>query len=1306
MRIHIFLLLMLVCLKAHSITDTGVFFKRYNTTNKLTSNRITAITQDNDGRIWIGTDYGINCLSGNTITNINPNPYTILPNYISSLLSINDSCLIAGTEKGLFFIDTHLRKIIPFEYQTKNGTKIDSYINNTIIDYNSNIWISTLGQGIFKFNAITHKLEQYNFENSRNIINHLVKDENNNIWAGDFCCIYKYSVNDNKFIKSGYDADIHTTFLYSDRNYIWIGTWRNGLFRINIESGKLENFLGPNSSEHIYNIHSILKYKDNLLFLGTDDGLITFNTETFKTTKTQINIYNNFAVSDKFIYEIFKDKEGGVWFGTYYNGINYLSPYNDLFKKYSKYNSINLNGNIIGKFCEDINGNIWIGSDDNGVSLFFPKSNSFSTFPEKHNLTGLNVQSLMSDSVYVWIGTYGDGIIKINCMNGQKCHYQNSGKDSTTIDNKSVYSIHKDCSGNIWIGTMSGICRYNREKDNFSRLMHTSETIHDIEEDNKFLWFCSTGKELIRFDKEENKWKTFVLKNISSYCNCISINDSISLWLGTPNGLYLFNQNTEETVLIDNNRLNKNIKSIMSIGDILWITTDSGLMKLNKKSHEIDLFTSDYGLQSENFNTGSILKDSNGLIYIGSNNGFNVFNPKELCKTKKTAKISLIDLIVNNHKIAINDKDGILKKDLDNTETLYLNYNENIFSIIFSELTYSVTDIKYAYMLQGFDKEWNYAETNNKATYTNISPGKYIFKVRTYDENNKLNNNEASINIVIRPPFYLSIPFKILYIAIFFGFIAAVIMVILKRKEKKHNIEIEKINQNKEKEIQEAKINFFTTIAHEIRTPVSLIIGPIEKVMQERRDMDTELKKDLQVIDRNSQRLLCLVNQLLDFRKVEQKDLHLNMSRENISAIVSDVCDRFIPTLNQKGIRLNINIPAGPVMCDIDKEAFTKVISNLFTNANKYTRDLISVSVEENKSAQSVTIRVTDNGIGIKKEETDKIFKPFYQSAENKPGTGIGLSIVDKIVKAHKGSVKVESEYNNGASFIINIPTAQAQYRETDLPADIIPEDIVPETKEQSVGNKLPFILIADDNEDMTSFLEDSLKGKFNIITANNGKQALDILHEQEISLIVSDWMMPEMNGIELCKAVRDDIVISHIPFILLTAKTDNVSKTDGMNCGVDAYIEKPFSIRYLEACINNLLDIRFQLRNKFSKMPMAPVSSIASNSNDEILLNRMTKIIEDNMTNPDLSVDFIAKELGISRSGMYTKIKGLANVTPNEMVQIIRLKKAAELILSNKYRINEICYMVGFNDTSYFAKCFQKQFGIKPNEYMEANKK
>ena len=916
-KLYCLLIFLSVGLWGYAILPTHFQFRHYNIENGVSSNSISAILQDSHGYIWLGTDNGLSRFDGNQFAfyqKSNPLYSNLHTSYINTLCEINTNELWLGTENGVYIYNPVKATFTPFTQKTNDNTGITSWIMHIIQDKEQNIWIATRKQGIFQYNTSTHKLTQYEIPRNNNAVIHILNDRQNNIWISGPYQLFRLNKANNTFEEfpiKGEPEGVYSMALWEDSSHnLWIGTWEQGLWKLNTQTHEVEKFLVSNNGKGILHIHSILEYSPTILFIGSDEGLTVFNPITQESFLYNQYGEGNESLSDKFIYPMLKDREGGVWIGTYYNGVNYLPPFCGQFPGYSGTDNLPFfEGQIISRFCEGKNGEVWIGSDDAGVSCFNPSIGKFIDFPGR---------------------------------------------------------------------------------------------------------------------------------------------------------------------------------------------------------------------------------------------------------------------------------------------------------------------------------------------------------------------------------------------------------------EKKHAKAIDELNSKKEIEIHEAKINFFTMIAHEIRTPVSLIIGPLEKIMQSTHIPINE-RQELEIIDRNSQRLLYLVNQLLDFRKVEQKEIRMKFTSQSIKELMQAVCERFSPTLQQNGVSFSVTYPDEHFHADVDKEALTKVLSNLLTNANKYTQSMIEVRFQEHPERQTFSIEVKDNGKGMNEEELKKIFKPFYQASENKPGTGIGLSIVKGIVEAHHGQVNVTSQPGKGSSFIITLPRKQENLvteEEENQATNPIPEDIIPEQNDTAATSQkvLPIMLIVDDNEDMLNFLSSHFQTSYTIVTAVDGVDALNKLKEQEVALIISDWMMPNMNGIDLCKAVRNNQLTSHIPFILLTAKTDTEAKITSMNCGADAYIEKPFSLQYLEACIKNLLELRLQLRQKFSQMPTVSINSIAANQNDKVFLEKMNHLIEENLNNEELSVDFLAEKLCISRSGLFVKIKGLANTTPNEMIQIIRLKKAASLLLEKQYRINEVSYMVGFNNPSYFSKCFQKQFGMKPGEYIASH--
>ena len=1307
-------------------------FRHYTVEDGLTSNSIRSLLQCRQGYIWFGTEGGLNCFDGIQIKD-----YTLSrPNYpgthsVHAMHEEPDGTIWLATDVGVFSFSCEKDLFEVLHLKASNtGAVISSIVYAVVQDKDMNLWFATYGQGVFKYNKKNNELIQFEMLSCYNNIYTIFVDSDNTIWAAgnaaNSSAVFRLNRNSNRFedfpltfAKGGSPSNVLSIFEDASHT-LWMGTWNTGLQKVDRYTGEVTTYLSPLLGNGVMHIHSINEYTPQMLLIGSDDGLSLLNTITGEHQLFLPEETNPYSLSNQFIYPIMKDREGGLWIGTYYGGVNYVSPRNGQFEGFvpTKYaNSVG--GNIVSRFCEDKNGNIWIGSDDGGLSCYSPATGKFTNYlPQegKNSLSYHNVHALCMDGDDLWIGTYSGGLNVLDTKTGKFRLHKYARDDEQSLDQNSIYTIYKDRDHNIWVATMQGINLYNRIKDNFIRMKELGSVTIDIKQDTKGnLWFATHGKGVFRYNPATQSWKSYA-QGVDdgslprNMVNCVYIDSSGEIWIGTTDGLCIYRPEEDIFERVDLGIANQNISCIIEEEKQFWITTGKGLVRY-VPGEPCMVFTQSDGLQSDLFLPASGMKASNGKIYIGSVNGFNAFYPHRIRPNTYLPPVVLTGLEIFNKEIPVSS-DDILPLPLDHLDELNLSYRDNVFSIRYAALSYSLPERnRYAYKLEGFDKEWNYVGTQNKATYTNLPAGTYTFLVKASNNDGVWNETGAKLRIVIHPPFYLTTGFKVLYFILFCLGIILTLRFFVHRTEKKHGLEIEELNRRKEKEMHEAKISFFTMIAHEIRTPVSLIIGPLEKIMtSDTTIIPDTIRGDLNVIDRNSQRLLSLVNQLLDFRKVENGGFKLKFERCNISELIKAVSIRFTPWVTQRGAQFIVDCPDEGAMAVVDREALTKLISNLLTNASKYTKDEIILSCKFAPDMLSFTITVTDNGCGIKKEDQDKIFRPFYQAMDNKPGTGIGLSIVHNIVEAHSGTIEVHSEPDKGSSFKVTLPVEHEITEYTDIietnEVEHLPEDILSAVSTEEDTQIKPVMLIVDDNDEMLNFLSNSFTDDYVILTAEDGEEALQKLKHNEVALIVSDWMMPKMSGVELCKAVRSSQSTSHIPFILLTAKSDINSKIEGMDCGADAYIEKPFSLQYLKSCIKNLIDLREMLYQKFSKMPLVPLKSIAGNQADEKFLARMNEVIEDNFSNPDLSIDFLADKLCISRSGLFAKIKTLANVTPNELIQVVRLKKAAFLLAENKYRVNEISYMVGFNNPSYFSKCFQKQFGVKPGEFLKRGEK
>ena len=1348
----------------------------------LPSNAVRNIVQDKYGFIWLGTDNGLCRYDGTAIQTYRISQLGV-NQYVSALQATEDAIYV-GTEKGVFCLS----------YTTQQFSRlpmdIHSVVTHLSIDKEGNLWVSTMENGVWRYSLKTKQARQYRLDADYNGAAEVFIDNANQIWTitnWGGPAIQRLNRLHDKFepINTKYE---HNTgglrMLQTHDGRIWVGTWEDGLLLMH-DDGRLEQVLKPSLTQAGHHIHTLYERDENCICIGCDDGVICFNPKTREWKRLfDADRVGSFVAtkeptlqSDRFVYAITADTEGGLWVGTFYGGVHYLSPVGKRFEAFTIENG--LRGNVISRLCEDKDGRIWIASDDGGLMCYCPKQRQFVDYPHQDVLAHQNAHALSFSGDELWVGTYTNGVMVLNIETGTMRQYLPS-QNPHSLDNTSCYALYTDMRGWTWVGTMDGLNFYNRTENYFERIGKTDAMIIDIDEDrNGYLWLSTQGGGLWRCGIKDRRLKAYRHDDKDQYSlpndqvNCTLVDERGRLWIGTLGGLCRYDASHDRFEPVPLEVPSHNIMDIIEDNGALWLSTERGIVRYepgvdDTKAGDKTLsrpqsqrFTLHDGLVSEQFQPNAGLKASDGRIYFGSTSGFNAFYPYEIKANSVMPPVYITSLSIMNREELTAEG---LPLDLSQTKEIIIGYGDNrMVSFSFASLSYCSPEKNlYAYMLEGFDRDWNYVGNQNRATYTNIPAGTYTFRVKATNNDGIWSSNEATLRIVIPPPFWWSWWAKTMYLLLVGAAIWYYVRFRLKRAERQHQLEIERLNAEKEKEVREARLNFFTMIAHEIRTPVSLIIGPLEKlknlefktengeVRTENGEVRTErydysqgfkegvqgnhtsqfsvLNSQLKIIDRNAHRLLELVNQLLDFRKVEQQSLVVHFAPQNIHELLESVSERFAPTFEQGGKRFTVTYPDEHFTAIIDKEAITKVISNLLTNANKYTNDDVRLSCHVAPDGEHFSITVSDNGVGIREEDRQRIFEPFFQAEGNKPGTGIGLNIVKNIVDQHHGTISVESEVGRGSTFTVVLPVNQKMESDnslecrteslefptglqtgseqgsdpsTDSRAD---SRAVANSTLSTLNSQLPSplspLLIVDDSEDMVTFLSDNFREHYEVITARDGIEALDMLQKHEVSIIISDWMMPRMDGAELCRRVRSNPLTSHIPFVMLTAKTDDDSKVEGMDVGADTYIEKPFSMQYLEACIRNMLQIRRRLMERFSTQPLEPVTEIAQNPTDNEFLLRMNKLIEDNFSNSELNVGFLAEQLNISRSGLFAKIKTLADVTPNEMIQIVRLKKAAQLLKEGQHQINEICYMVGFSSPSYFSKCFQKQFGITPGAF------
>lgn len=1291
-------------------------FTHYTTADGLPSNCVRAIVQDEEGFVWFGSDGGLVRFDGTsskvfTPTDRNGTDYL----YVLSICRHGRGLLI-GTDRGVYRYNPVSESFLPMDlnYASEVKTKISGNIHDIELDRKGNIWVSADRKGIFRIDSSGTVTDNFVFEEADNFIGDIYVDPSDMVWAMSNVSgggVYRFDASKRMFRPFGIsDPENMLTrgalaiTVGSNGDY-WLGTWENGLVKFNPRTGEAHSVTKPDDTWNLWHIHSVTEYGPTTLLVGSDSGLTLVNTTTGACKVYKSDELDHQSLNDRFVYPVTIDSDGGLWVGTYYRGVNYVSARSERFRRWhhSRFEN-SISGNIVSCLCEDPTGYVWVGTADGGLCRYDPEKDTYRAYPLTQSNEPENVSALCPDNKRIWVGTYSRGAGWLDPVSGCWTPVSMEGAGM----NYSCYAIYKDSKGRIWMGATETLTRYNPERNVFEPVIRLDAWINGMVEDNNdMLWISTPGAGVSNYDLRTGQIKHYLASDEPgslpvNHINSISRDERGNISVSTTHGVFLFNRRVNSFRQLCENMPRMMAQSVERVGDDMWVATTAGLLNV-RSDGKSRLYGEDDGLSDSQFMSGASLMASDGKIYFGTVNGLSRVDPLLLGgSAAPTLKFTGLDIV--NDPVAVGDSH--LPASLNDIEELVLTHADHTFSVYFSALSYAnPAGNTYRYRLEGFDKTWHEAGKENRATYSNLPPGTYTLHVKAANSDGVWNEEGVTLKIVVRPAWYVSTLMKFLYVIAGLALLLLAVKLVLKRIERNHIVELDRISSNKEKEMFRSKLNFFTIVAHEIRTPVSLIIGPLEKILESSEKFTIPVKEDLKIIDRNARRLLSLVNQLLDFKKVEDNALPMGFRHERVVPLVEGVTDRFRPSLEHKGVTLKVDCPNPDLMADIDPEAITKLVSNLLNNARKFTKDHIEVECKAMPDGKRFMISVADNGIGIGKENRDKIFKPFFQVLDNinesKGGTGLGLSIVKSVADAHGGAIELDSTPGKGSRFMAILPLQQKSVLPSDSDVENAADD---EVKPMAVAaapvDEKPVLLVVDDNEEMVRFIASHFEQNYKVVTAANGREALERMGRNQVSMIICDWMMPVMDGVEFLKTIRENENYSHIPFVMLTAKTDNTSKIETMRHGADAYVEKPFSISYLEARIDNLLEMRKRLREKYSHSPLEPITTLAPTQVDNELLARLQELIEEHLANSELNVDFLAEQLGISRSGLYAKIKSLADVTPHELIQITRLKKAAEYLAEGKYRVQEVSYMVGINNSSYFSRLFQKQFGVRPTEF------
>ena len=1312
----ILILLSLMPLYSLAVLNEGQYaFRSLDINNGLSQNTVHAILQDKQGFMWFGTKDGLDRYDGISFRTFMKESGTLGNNFITSLYEDNLGQIWIGTDVGLYVYCPQMEKVRHFTLISNSNIDIDCTVNLITGDQKGGIWVVTQTRGIFYYNPQDSQLVNYQSDGSGTLnlktSGQLYFDSDDVCWLDIRDGNLYYSKDKLKTLTPIFPEDSKVSFrdeyiyklLPGPYNCMYVGTVF-GLKEVNLTNKTIRTLLSKDELGGDIYIRELAFYSDDELWIGTESGLYIYNLHTAKIIHLQNVNGDPYSISDNAIYSILKDREGGMWIGTYFGGVNYYPRQYTYFDKVYPQKESNKMGKRVREFCAAHDGTLWIGTEDKGLFHYYPSTGKIEPFihPDIYH----NVHGLYLDGDYLWVGNFAKGLKRIDLRTYAVKHYDNIASD--------IFSICRITAGDLYLGTTIGLFRYNPDTERFKRVPELGWTfVYYIKEDKQGnLWLATYADGVYKKNVRTGGWEHFVHEEADS--STLPSNKVLSIFEDSQNQLWFTTQgggfcrfvpSANTFVRYDGIGLPSNVIYRIEEDEkgLFWVSTNKGLVHFNPKNSSFKVYTVANGLLSNQFNYQSSYKDKNGRIYFGCINGFISFAPSSFIDNDFLPSVLITDFMLFNKKVVVGEKGSPLKQSITLSNHIELQSNQNSFSFRIAAISYQSPSMNtLLYRLEGYDSEWHTAG-KGPITYSNLPYGTYMLRVKGANSDGVWNPDVRTLGIRILPPFYLSVWAYLIYILLILGTFFALFFYLRKRTIEKQRKEMEKFEQEKEQALYTTKIDFFTNVAHEIRTPLTLIKCPLENVLAD-RELSENVRMELEIMDQNVERLLNLINQLLDFRKAENKGFKLNPKEYNIGTIVHSVYKYFTTLAKQRGIKLEVEVPEEELLASVDKEALTKILSNLFANALKYARTYVYLHLSVDEKNEVFTISMSNDGNIVPIEMRENIFKAFVQYRDGKDivsGTGIGLAMARYLAELHQGMLVMDRELDCNR-FILSIPILHQT-----LPDDSEEQHKKPgyDDEDREVSDKdkreVASILVVEDNKDMLAFVFRQLSSLYHVLIAENGVEALDVLEQKSVDLIISDIMMPLMDGVELCKHLKQNLDYSHIPVILLTAKTNLESRIEGLEEGADAYIEKPFSMEYLRANVANLLSNRERLRRHFIEFPFIKADAMAQTKADEMFISKLNEYVLRHLDNTDLQIDDIADAMNMGRSNFYRKLKGILNMSPNEYLRLFRLKQAASILKEGTYGVVEVSYMVGFSTPSYFSSCFKKQFGVLPKDFI-----
>jgi len=1323
-----------------SAQNNDLQFRTVSPPGGFTYSSVKAIAEDTNGFIWFGTDHGLFRRNTQTIHKYihqQGDPNSIPDDNIYQIFKEQSGKLWISTSGGLCSFDENQQNFKPLKFKGDLPNPTNETVREVLQNKNGELFALYPGK-ISKLNLTDSISEALPLrpEAAGDVLMHAFFDSSNNLWIGTNSGYVYYSQPPyQNFRVFCHLRDASVRCLCQDNNTFWIGYEWGGADHVNEQGLLIEHYDQKNSgnTQLPHNrVRQIIKDPENRIWIATYSGiLIVDKNSTQAIRKDQYN-----KLPHNSIYEMFVDSRKSIWIGTWSGGLAYQSPYDNQFLHFGKdANAGSLSSNVVSSFAEEPDGTIWVGTESGILNRFDRKEKSFTPFVLQRANTGtsnikcmaldrnnrlwlgtlsnglwffdqrsqqfkqldifdtdiVNLYSIVPDENGLWLGTFGTGLFYYDFSTERKTVFIADTTDPNAISSNQIRVILKDSYGGLWVGTHAGLNYKPKGSNNFTRYYYnntegqhiSSNEVFALQEDaSGKIWIGTGGGGVDCYDPTTRQFTNLSPKDGLSGYNVYGIQ-------------------------IDNK------------GN-LWFSTDNGISCYHPAEKIFRNYSHEDGLQGDQFNPGAAYKCRDGSMLFGGPNGFNLFSPGKIVANPIIPQTIITDFSVNNKRNDITNPESPIHQAIQSLQEIKLRHFQN--SLIFEFVTNNYIQPQknqFRYRLLNYENNWQEAGNEGRAIFTKVPPGNYTLEVIGSNNDGLWATSPTRLEVTIRPPFWLTWYAYTFYLLLIAAITWSIRKEILLRKELKNQLLLERVQRENEEKLHQMKLQFFTNISHDFRTPLTLILSPLENILSEEK-FSPKATEHLGMIQRNAKRLRRLIDQLLDFRKLEFNKATYLPAKADMAELCRDVCNDFDVYARNKSITFSFESTRSKIKMEFDPEKMDKVIFNLLANAFKFTREngSVSLSIEETEAYLSaedfdystdpvpggkvIAISVKDNGPGIRIEELPMIFERFYQTpnAQNQ-GTGIGLHLCREYVRMHQGSVLVKSEPGQGTTFTVVIPLAN----ESVLTGQQVKQkwEVQPTDTDETVSaeKNTHSILIVEDNLEIQKYLRQLLNDEYRVLVAGNGTQGLEMANELYPDLIISDIMMPGIDGFELCQRIKEDVSTSHIPVILLTALSDTNKRISGLKTGANAYLTKPFDNNLLKAQISNLLLAQERMQKAFTESQEKWEEDSNLMPTDKRLMEKAIGIVEKHLLDENFTVEQLAAELNMSRSSLHRKMRVLPKQSATEFIRYIRLKKAIKLMKEGSYNIDEIGYAVGFNSHSYFTQCFKKQFDKTPSAYL-----